>query len=365
MFAYGDQQFAYLDLGPGIDADYVASLRTESGYAFGDLLGLVNGAMSAVNSRRDPLIATLLYETTSPIGRARRTMRKFVQRGGEYTVARPQRGAGVSSMLPIVPHEISTAWTERGLKRIDPDRFRDELQDMVDAWQAIYIGETLDRLFSPNEFSVDDNLTTALSPGFAGSGTGSNIFSGIFPDGTPIPGGYTHYGVIKKTPAATMDSGLLAMHDLLKRWHPGPYELIGTDAAVKWIRANSLNFVDATSNLIAVGANTDRALVDPTTYLGVWNGDVKVRVGVPQLGSTFHLAMYVTFGAFNPNNILAWRTYANESRNVVVNSRSMYPLDLAVARQDYGIGVSDRVGACIMYMDDAAGAYVAPTGILM
>lgn len=361
MFAYGDQTFAYLDLGPGIDQAYIQALTTESGLQFGDLLGRVNAAMATVNSRRDPLIASLIFETTSEVGKTRRTTRKFVQRGGEYTVARPQRGQAIGYMLPIYPHEIGTGWTERGLKRMHPDTLDGELQDVIDAWQQIYIGETLDRFFSATEIPVDNALTNATSPGFAGSGTGNNVFKGIFPDGTPIPGGYTHYARLPYTAAGVLDAGLRTYHDQIKKWHMPPFDLIGTEAAINQLRTSSTMFVEASSSLVAAGANTDRALVDGTIYVGVWNGDTRVRMGIPQLGSTLHLAMYKTYGNFAAGNPLAWRTYADDSRNVVTKSRALYPLDEAISMQDFGIGVSDRVAAALFYLNDTGGAYLPPT----
>jgi hypothetical protein len=358
MFAYGDQNFAYLDLGPGVDRNYIQAIRTESGIELGELLGLVNSAMGAVNARRDPLVASLVFETTSEVGKTRRTTRKFVQRGGEYTVARPQRGAAAGYMLPIYPHEIGTGFTERGLKRISRDRFNEELNDVVEAWQAIYLGETLERLFSGAEFPVDDGITAATSPGFAGSGTGSNVFSGIFPDGTPIPGGYTHYARIADTRPG-LDTGLRTYRNQIKRWHPGPFEMIGTDLGISTLRAQSDFFVEATSNLIAVGANTDRALVDPLTYVGVWDGDVRVRQPVSALGSTNHLAIYKSYGPFATGNPLAWRTYENETRDVRVESRNLYPLAESVSLQDFGVGVSDRVAAALFFLA-ASGSYTPP-----
>lgn len=354
-FGYVDT--TYVDLPAGIDDDYLRGLQTRSGLSVAQMVQLVDEAMGAINAGADPLVADLTSFTDNPVAGSRGTSTKRVQRAGEYTLGRPQKSSRAGHMLPIGKFEMMLGFTEDGLEEISLTAFQQELDDMVAGFEQFYLGETLTRLFSPAEVAVDAG-TTVTSPGFAGSGTGDNVFSGVYPDGSALPGGYTHYAVSTNAAIATAISTYTAR---LQRWHTPPFDLVGTSGAISLIEALS-GFVDAGSVLVRPGSGTDEALVDPNTYVGVLNGKIRVRHPVIGLGSTNHLAIFKSYGAFDPRNPLAWRFDPLRGRDAFVRSRASYPLAEAIALQWLGVGVGDRASAVLIHADASApGVYAAPT----
>jgi hypothetical protein len=273
-------------------------------------------------------------------------------------MARPQRGESVASMLPITDLEIALGFTEKGLESISRQAFADEVNDIVKAIQLLYKVDVLERLFSIDEVPVDEG-TSVVSPGFAGSGTGTNVFKGVFPDNTVVPGNYTHY---VRGPQANLAANIKSLRDRLKRWGiPAPYDMIPTTAAFDLIVADTANFVAAGSPLIRQGANATEAQVDATLYAGVYAGDIRVRFPVLELGASTHLAIVKTYGAFDARNPLAWRYDPLVGRDAYVRSRELYPLANAQVMQKYGIGVANRVGAGLLEVAASGTTYANPT----
>lgn len=342
----------YVDTPQGWDESYLAGYRTRSGLELTDLVREVDAAMARINNGANPLVSALASTTTEAATGRRRTDRKIVQRGGEYTVARNQYSSVVGHMLPIWPNELSLGFTEDGLHKISLQRFREELDDMVAAWDRIFLTEALQRQMTTTGVPVDDGVTT-LSPGFAGS---DGAFSGVYPNGAPIPGGYTHFAV---TTAANLDTAIQTFVDRMSMWHPAPFDMIASESALALVKA-STKFVGAGSNLIIVGSGTDQANVDAATYVGVWGDKVRVRHAVPELGSDEHISIFKTYGAFSPQNPLAIRFDPLAGSDVVTRSRETFPLAEAITLLDFGVGVRNRVGAANIYVDASAPSYVNP-----
>jgi hypothetical protein len=218
----------------------------------------------------------------------------------------------------------------------------------------------LRRLTDDAEWYVD-RKTTALSPGFAGSGSGDNAFSGTYPDGTALPGGYTHYF---RDTTANRAATIATQVARLQRWHPGPFDLIGSAAEVAAIAALA-GFTPSGSALIVPAQGDAVAQVDRTRYLGVYNAgdgsaDVRVWHSLLELGSSANFAIFKTYGNFDARNALAWRYSPRFGRGVELRFRSLFPLDAAYLRYRFGVGVRDRTGATLTTVA-ASGDYTPPS----
>ncbi len=358
--AFGIIDTTYVDLPVGIDSDYVRGLETRSGLSVATMIQMTDAAIAAINEGVDPLVAALCTPTSSPVGSIRGTSTKQVMRAGEYTLALPQQSSRVGHMLPIEKFELGMGFTEDGLEEITLDAFREELEDTVSSFQRFYLVQALRRLFSSAEVAVGEK-TTVLSPGFAGSGSGTNVFTGVYPDGSALPGGYTHYAYT--TPANLM-AAISTYVGRLKKWHRGPYDMIASSAALADVitQAGSA-FVPSGSALVQAGLGTAQALVNPDDYVGVLNGNIKVRQAVESIGSTKHLSIFKSYGAFAPGNPLAWRYDAQKprGRDAYLVSRALYPMADAITQQWLGFGVNDRAAAVNIFIDTSPSAYVDPT----
>lgn len=358
--AFGIIDTTYVDLPVGIDAAYVQGLETRSGLSVAEMIRMTDAAIAAINEGVDPLVADLCTPTSSSVGSVRGTSTKQVMRAGEYTLALPQQSSRVGHMLPIEKFELGSGWTEDGLEEITMDAFREELEDTVSAFQRFYLVQALRRLFGSGEVPVGER-TTVLSPGFAGSGTGNNVFTGVYPDGSALPGGYTHYAY---TAPANLMAAIKTYVGRLSKWHPGPYEMIASPTALADVitQAGSA-FVPSGSVLIRAAQGTAEALVNPDDYVGVLNGNIKVRQAVESIGGTKHLSIFKTYGQFAAGNPLAWRydPMKPKGRDAYLVSRALYPMADAIAQQWLGFGVNDRAAAVNIFIDTAPGAYVDPT----
>jgi hypothetical protein len=353
--AFGLIDTSHIDWPSNVDSTYLRGLQTRSGLQFTDLARRLDAGMATVNAGVDPILSLLIAPpTTNPVAQGGRTSRMVATKRSEYTLARPQYVERAANMLPIDEYEIALGFTEDGLMEISLDDFQAQVDAMVAGWEMLHRAEVLSRLFSDAEIPVDKG-TTATSPGFAGSGTGANVFTGLYPDNTPLPGGYSHY---YRDTTANFIATVKAQRNQLRRWHPGPFDFIGSAARVDALVADAA-FVSAGSALIRVGDGVSEALVDAERYVGVFDKDIRVHTSILDF-ATDHWTVFKTYGALSPRNPLIWRYDDMRGIDAYVRSRELFPLAEAVSIQKFGVGVNDRTAATLGYAA-ASGAYVAPT----
>lgn len=360
--AYGILDTKYIDFPPNIDQSYLRGLQTRGGVSFATVLSEIDARLGTLNASLDPLIANLMTVTTEAFTEDGAPVAFEVTERGEYTLARPQLVEGQGLMIPLRSYDVSIGFTEDGLERMSQERIMRNVDSVLLGLRRLHKVQALTRLFSNAEIRVAKS-TTSTSPGFAGSGTGDNVFSRPYPDGTALPGGYTHYYVANTSTTGEFESKIEAMIARLALWHTPPFDLVGSAAAITAVKALT-NFVSAGSALIRQGVGISEAMVDAATYAGVYQsaGGYDVRVRVPLLETTSNnLAIFKSYGALAPNNPLVWRYDPLLGRNAVLRYRSLYPLDQAVVKQDFGIGVNDRTAAALLYFGAGATVYTVPT----
>ncbi len=352
-FGYFDTTF--IDTPPNVDAAYIAALATRDGVSFEQVLQEIDGMLGQLNGGVDPLVASLLQPpTTDPTVDTTSVAAFDIEEATEYTIARPQVQEGLGIMVPFRKYDVSLGFTEDGLRQATRAKILQQVRGVVSGMELVQRRAVLRRLFSIAEVRVD-RRTTYKAPGFAGSGTGDNVFTGSYPDGTPLAGGYTHYA---RTAAADLAAAIATGRDALKRFYPGPYHLIGPVAQIAAVEALAA-FVPATSALITVGSGTAVATVDIAQYVGVYDGDILVHQPLYDFTSA-NLAIYKSFGAFAGGNPLIWRYDEIEGRSAYLRMRQLFPLDQAVLKQGFGIGVANRLAAYLISVA-ASGAYTDPT----
>jgi hypothetical protein len=363
-FGYLDTQ--YIDFPAGVDATYLASLRTRAGVDFARVMREIDSRLGALNRTLDPLVASLITPTTEAWADSSGAPALEVDERGEYTLARPQLVEGAAHMLPIRGYDVSLGFTEDGLEGMSLHRILLNVDSLLAGFRRLYRRQALKRLFSDAEVRVAPT-TTDTSPGFAGSGTGENVFSRPFPDGQALPGGYTHYLAANTSNAGALATTLKTARDRMRRWHSGPYDLIAPSDVLPLIEAitgdgPSDSFVSAGSALVRPALGEAEARVDSAQYVGVLFGDIRVQMGIEDTQAP-NLALFKSYGALDPRNPLAWRYEEKKGRNAVLRYRSLYPLDQAVVKQDFGIGVNDRTGAVLIHAAAGATSYVSPTDL--
>ena len=358
-FGYLDTR--YIDFPAGVDVQYLQGLRTAAGVDFPRLLQELDRRLAAFNAGIDPLVAALVTPTTEPYADTTGPSAFEVEERGEYTMARPQLAEGGAHMLPIRGYDVALGFTEDGLMNMSLARILTNIDSMLMGMRKLHRKLVLTRLTTDAEVRVSPK-TVVTSPGFAGSGTGDNVFSRTtYPNGVALPGGYTHYYRIA---AAALAAGLLSAVQRLRRWHMGPFDLIAPQAMLDLVAAinpgNPTNgFVSAGSELVRQGSGNSEAQVDAALYLGVLFGDVRVRKAIDDTSDPV-IGVFKSYGSLSPQNPLAWRYDELRGRNAFVRYRDLSPLVNARLLQDLGIGVNDRTSAVLVRVADSGG-YVAPT----
>lgn len=353
--AYGYLDTKFIDLPANIDATYLRGLTTARGVSFATVLTQLDARLASLNSVADPLVAQLISYTTEAQVDGTTPSMFALEEENEYGMPRPELAEARAHMLPIRRYVKSLGFTEDGLEQMTLATLLNQFDSVAATFIRGARVKALERLFSDAEVRIDRN-STATSPGMAGSGTGGNVFSGTYPDGTALPGGYTHY---YRDEAADLAVVIKAARDRLKRWHAPPYDLIASQTQIDLIAALA-DFVGAESPLILRAQGVAAANVAADEYIGVYDQDIRVRHGLLELGTEPNIAVFKTYGDFSAQNPLVWRYDEAFGRGAVIRSRSLYPLDQAVIRQRFGVGVRDRTAAALIRID-AAGNYVAPT----
>lgn len=340
-----------IDFPPNIDQAYVRGLTTPRGVNFVNLLTQIDARLRAFAATADPLIAALVSFTTSSTADDASPTAFELEEEVEYGLPRSEFAEVRAHMLPFRRYAKALGFTEEGLFEMTEADVLRQVDNMLLTFSRGRMLHVLRRLFSDDEVFVD-RKTTAVSPGFAGSGTGDNEFGGSFPDGTAVPDPYTHY--LRDT-SANVDVAADAVIALLERWAPGPYDMIGGTVAVNAIMAET-DFVQSGSALIRPAPAAAEALVDASRYVGVYGGKVRVWNARLEMGSSTHMAIFKTFGNFDSRNPLAIRTDPRFGRGVDVKYRSFFPLDQAIMRARWGVGVNNRTAAGLVRLA-ASGAY--------
>lgn len=352
---YGVLDTKHINLPANIDATYLRGLTTRSGVQWEALLRTIDARLAAFNSSLDPLVAALITPTTEAWQEDMNTSAFVAQEENEYTVPRPQLSVRAGHMYAIKGWDISLQFTEDGLEGMTQPQILNVLDNALLGMRAKHRARALYRLFSDAEVRIHHS-TTATSPGFAGSGTGSNAFAGSsYPSGEALPSPYTHYYRDEVADRATV---IKAARDRLKMWHPGPYDLVASAAEVTAITALT-DFVSVGSELIRAGTGVSTAQVDVANYVGVYDNDIRVWKAANEF-TTAHIALFKSYGPLNAMNPLVWRYDSVVGRGAYVRSRMLYPLDQATLKQRFDVSVRDRTQAALIYLA-ASGDYSAPT----
>jgi hypothetical protein len=358
---FGIVDTAYIDLPAVIDQTYVAGLTTGSGLDFADVLREADSRMAAFNASGDPLVAALARTTDEAFVEYSVPVALDVQRTSEYTMSRMQHAEEMGGhMLPVAGWDVSVGWTEDGLREQRLSSVMNQLDGVLNGIRLRFRREVMRRFFSDAEIRVD-RKTTATSPGFAGSGTGLNVYTRPYPNGTALPGGYTHY---VRTDAAGLSAALLAARDkLLKQGHQAPFDLIAPQTQIDAIAADTANFVKAGSPLVRLGPTESEALVESSIYVGVFGYMIRVRQAIDDF-SDANIGVFKTYGPLSDLNPLAVRYpvtpgLPGDGRSAYIRSRQLFPLAHAEVISRWGVGVNDRVSAVLLRVA-ASGNYIAP-----
>jgi len=361
MFGYFDTRSVDIEPAGLIDEEYLAALRSRSGWTYEQLVRELDDRMRAFNRTVDPLVALLSYRTTDITVEYSVPQAFLPEARTEYTMARPQIGTRRGGYpLAWKAWDQAMAWTEQGLRNERLTVITDSIDGHLQRLRNWLRYRVLLRLFSTDDWFVDDDSEAAgVSPGFAGASS-VHPYTRPYPTGLPLPGGYTHY---IRTASAGLAAAVQAGIDLLRaQGHLPPYDVIGPVDMVNLFKADTTNFVKAGSTLIRPGPDQAEALVDPNQFVGAYLDYVQVRYPIPDFTSP-NFALVKLYGINDRRNPIAIRYAMDEQQEpegTYIRSRNLFPLAHAEVVSGWQPNVGNRTAA-VLYTVAASGAYVAPT----
>lgn len=352
---FGILDTTYIDFPPGVDVNYLQSLQTRAGIDFTRVISELQARLNAANSMVDPFIAKISSITEEAWTDTSAPSNFKARKHSEYTPPRPQFNDNTGVMLPLDTWDNSFQFTEDGLEDMPLSKIYQQIDGAIGGMKYTRRLDALTRLFSNAEVRVD-RKTSVTSPGFAGSGSGTNVFNTPYPNGTALANNYTLYS---RVASASLDAEIKRVTIELKKWHgSGPFEAVGGQAMVDLLTALP-GFVAARKDLVTQGANTAVAQVDPDEYVGVLNGDIKVRQPLVETND-LNVSIFKSYGNFDERNPLVQRLDPLHKQAMFAKYRSLYPLDQAILLSKWGFGVNNRVGAANIFVA-ASGNYTDPT----
>lgn len=359
MMAYGTHDFQFLDFSEQ-DLNRIAARQTGAGVSFADILTAANNAMAST-VQIDPAIASLTFQTDQSEAGRDRSARFQVERRGEYSVARPQRGMSVSHLLPIRRYDIATEWTEDFLDYASEFDIGQELQGLASGWRSFFNTEPLVALFDPAAQTVTEDSTTE-SPKLIGYDANDPAYGKVtLADGTVVTSPYTHYlNDVAANLLASIDAALVK---LKARGVTGPFDILGSPDAIAAISALDA-FYETGDPLIGQALGEANANLDPALFAGALKGrNIRVRHAVDAIqdgSGSYWFAVYKSYGANAANNVVAWRFNARKGVAPQLRSREMYPLSYATSIGEAGFGIQNRFGAVVVNIETTANGYSAP-----
>lgn len=342
------------DWASGQTESKLRNMTNRLGISFSEFIDRVEGAMTAVNAPNDPLIESLIFRTSEDRVAGGTTSDKVLERSAEYTIPRPQRGKGSGWLLPLYENAISLGFTKKALDVMTVDSFERELASTVQAIRRGNRADVLEALTNDTERPLD-NDGVGLTPGFIGSGTNTNAYTGPVPPGETL-GSYTLY---RRLPTSGLEAAVKTAFENWAWFFPGEtFELVAPSGGHAIVTAFT-GFTAAGSPLLRPAQGVAEALVDPTVYTGVLWGQIRVRPAETQMsGDTF--TIYRSGGSNSSLNALAWRYSDIWGPNAWVEDRDLYPLANAVVNHNYGVGTYNRAAALNVDVD-SGGSYTPPT----
>lgn len=365
--AYGVLDTEYVDLPANTDIEYIRSLQNRSGQTMADVIQELDQRLVGFNSEADPLMASLMAAPTDDTFIEDPTMGVIDwARHTQYVPSRPglvTKPEGHN--LAIQAWDNSLGWTEEGLEEASTRTLVRQVDGLLNGLRLRHRREFFRRWFGVEQVKIGKG-STATSPGAIGSGTGLNAWQGnTFPDGSALPGNYSHYFRVASD-ASAMRPAIKTAKSYLGQWlGEGTYEAVGNEAGIAALMAltddgatNFQGFVAGAAALVAPGPNAARALVDTNTYVGVIDGDIAVRKPIRDFGGAY-FSIYRSNGNFAEGNPVVLRYDALRGRGVFLRSRGDYPLAQAILLQWFGYNWNNRANG-VQFKIAPAGAYTTP-----
>jgi hypothetical protein len=363
MATLGPNELHNIAIPANWDTAMLTRLSLSTGETYEQLITDIARGLSIANSGlvNSPLVASLISTSQEATVEYGVGVSNGFERHTERTQPNGKRAAMTGGMVEMNSWDRALDWTWDALRKarrsqIDAD-IASAMADLGNLWEKAI----LSRLFKSTYTLVGSGKSYPIADGTA---TESGYIPPNFPSrATAFANTHSHLLRLSGITQANLEAAVLTL------WEHGedaPFTLLIAQADIAaWQNVtNVTGFVRKGDSLIQLGTQTDVALVG-NEYIGV----IQTAYGPVQMIAsaripTLYWAVYKSYGANDQRNPLIVRESPDFGVGAVLLSGKQYPitqfpLEGAILFTEFGVGVSDRVGAAIVY-NYASASYVDP-----
>jgi len=338
----------------------LAQLRMASGETYDELISDITDGLQIANAAllTDPMVAGMISVSDELTVEYATGVSNGFEDHTEYATGDARRTATSGHMLEMVDKDRKLGWTFDFLRKarrsqIDAD-IASAMNDLSNVWQRTL----LTRLFKPTFTAVGTGRSVPLADG--GTADASYVPVAAPARAQAFSSSHSHLLRLDGISQANLE---IAIGHLWEHGMDGPWDLVISQSDVAaWAATNG--WVKRADGMIRYGVQTNLAEVDDQ-YLAVIEtasyGPVRVR-STARL-ATKYWGVYKSYGAQDSRNVLRVspsRTWGLGAALLAGDHIRQFPLENAILRFEFFVGVQDRVGAAVVY-NHTSGNYVAPT----
>ncbi len=344
------------------DAAELQKLTLASGESYEQLLNDIATAMSMANEMllSDPLISSLISLTTEAATEYGIGVTSGFQKATEYGRPDAQRGKTTGHMLPLDGYDRGLGWTWEFLRDARRIQLDEDVATVIKDMRDIWAKTILTRLFKSTYDAVGSGRSMPVADG--GTADSAYIPKPIPDRASAFAATHTHLGRLNGITQANLETQVT---HLWEHGHDAPYDLIVSETDLgSWVDTSAVTgYVPRASEYVRYGTTQDLATVDMSVH-----GVITTKHGPVLLRSNARIptkfwAVYKSYGALDQRNPLVVRYREEQGVGAILLAGDhirQYPIESAIMRMDFGVGIMDRVGAVLCY-NHTTGSYTDPT----
>lgn len=285
---------------------------------------------------------------------------------GEFGTPNAQKiSAGSRVEFPLYKAGAAVQWTRTFFLNATAKELAEQFVALMDAWERRIERDIKRGLYYATNKTVTDRFVDNVSLGVKALANADGAPVPVGPYATTFDGStHTHYLYTAGTSLAWADVDALVT-TVLEHNNAGELILVINTAQVSAMKGLT-GFIPITPTFVTP-ANTSAAIVadfdvrNPNNRLIGYYGANYTPVWVKPWGVAGYVLAYVMNLPQARPLVMRTRTGAMQGLQMVYEDEA-HPLRARAFEDEFGIGVFNRVGAAVLYIDSGAGgAYVAPT----
>lgn len=364
MATLGPNELHNIALPANWDTALLTRLKLATGETYEQLITDIAAGLALANAGllSNPITSSLVSLTQEASIEYNVGVSNGFERHTERTQPNGRRAAMTGGMLEMTSWDRALDWTWDALRKARQSQIDADIASAMADLTNLYEKNILTRLFKSTYTTVGSGKSYPLADGTA---TESGYVPPNFPSrATAFANTHSHLLRLNGITQANLET---AVAHLWEHGADAPFTLLiaQADIAAWQNTTNVTGFIRKGDSLIQLGTQTDVALVG-NEFIGV----IQTAYGAVQMIAsaripTTYWAVYKSYGNLDQRNPMVLRESPDYGTGAVLLSGRQYPitqfpLEGAILYTEFGVGISDRVGAAIV-LNAASSTYSDPT----